>query len=103
MTPPIRGTIHTLTEFPKEAAELTLREALEWWKRCIKHLQNDTPLTPLENKYLNERWAFLVNAVAEREGVPTGSLSYYLAELATAEIRLAEEAALEAEAATSYQ
>lgn len=102
MTPPIRSTIHSLTEFPKEAAEMTLREALEWWKKCIKHLRGET-LNQLENKYLNERWAFLVNAVAEREGVPTGSLSYYLAELGEAEIRLADEAELESQAAQSYQ
>lgn len=102
MTPPIRGTIHALTEFPKEPEQMTLRDCLEWWKACIRHLQGQM-LTPLENKYLNERWVFLINAVAGREGVPNGSLSYYLAELATAEVQLAQEAELESESAQMYQ
>jgi hypothetical protein len=75
---------------------------MEWWKRCIRHLRGEL-LNQLENKYLNERWAYLVDAVAKREQVPTGSLSYYLAELAMAEISLAEEAELESQAAQAYQ
>lgn len=102
MTPPIRGTIHTLTEFAKPEDEMTLRDALEWWKRCIKHLDGEL-LNQLEQKYLNERWVFLVSAIAKREGVPTGSLSYYLAELAGAEVRLAAEAELESQAAQMYR
>jgi hypothetical protein len=102
MTPPIRPKIYTLTEFPKEPEEMTLRDALQWFKRCVLDGDLDTA-RPLEAKYLNERWAFLVGKVAEREGVPTGSLSYYLGELAQAEIDLAETAEIEASAAQMYQ
>jgi hypothetical protein len=58
---------------------------------------------PLESKYLNERWAHLVSLIAEREGVPTGSLSYYLGELAQAEMSLAETAEIESTAAQMYK
>jgi len=101
MSPPIRGTIHALTEFPKEPEEMLLRDCLEWWKKCIRVLQGEM-LNGLVQKHLNERWSFLVNAVAKREGVPTGSLSYYLAELASAEIRPAEEGEAESQAAQAY-
>ncbi len=102
MTAPIRPTIHALTVFPKEEKEMTLRDALEWHKGVVKVLQGET-LRPLEHKELNQRWAYLCGVIAEREGGPTGSLSYYLGELAQAEMNLAETAELESQAAQSYQ
>ncbi len=87
MTAPIRATIHALTEFPKEPGQMTLRDCLQWWKRAVSALEGVT-LSSMEEKELNTRWAFLCSAVAEREGVPTGSLSYFLGELAQAEQQL---------------
>ena len=98
MTAPIRSMIHALTEFPKEPAEMTLREALEWHKRAVRTLTGEV-LRPLEHKELNERWVHLIGVLAEREGVPTGSLSYFLGELAQAEMNLADIADAEAKAA----
>lgn len=89
MTQPIRTLVFALTEFEKEAEDMTLRDCLEWYKKIINKL--DT-IRDLESKYLNERWSFLCSAVGEREGVPTGSLSYFLGELAQAEINLGEAA-----------
>ena len=98
MTAPIRATIHALTQFDKEPGEMTLRDCLQWWKRTVVVLEGQT-LSGMETKELNGRWAFLCNAVAEREGVPTGSISYFLGELAQAELAL--KAAGEAEAAAN--
>jgi hypothetical protein len=87
MTSPIRALVHTITEFPKDPEVMTLRDCLEWWKRAVATLEG-TSLSSMETKELNERWAFLCNAVAGREGVPTGSVSYFLGELAQAEMQL---------------
>ena len=95
MTSPIRALVHAITEFPKEPGRFTLRDCLQWWKRAVETLEGTT-LSSLETKELNERWAFLCNAVAEREGVPTGSISYFLGELAQAEMTLKATGDLEA-------
>ncbi len=95
MTAPIRATIHALTVFSKEPGEMTLRDCLQWWKRAVETLEGTT-LSSMEEKELNERWAFLCNAVAGREGVPTGSISYFLGELAQAEMTLKAAGDLEA-------
>lgn len=80
--------VHVATAYDLgEPEEYTLRECLEWWKRCVALLEGVT-LSRLETKELNARWVHLCNAVAEREGVPTGSLSYFLGELAQAELQL---------------
>ncbi len=87
MTSPIRATIHALVEYPKEPGEMTLRDCLQWWKRAVETLEG-VALSSMEQKELDTCWAFLCNAVAEREGVPTGSMSYFLGELARAEMTL---------------
>lgn len=97
MAQPIRPRVYALTEFEKEPEQMTLRDCLEWYKGVIRGVEGI--IRGLESKYLNERWAFLVDAVAKREGVPTGSLSYYLAELAQAELDLQAVGQAEAEAA----
>ena len=96
MTSPIRAVVHVLTTFTKPAEDFTLRECLQWWKKSVEVLEGMT-LSSMESKELNSRWAFLCNAVAEREGVPTGSLSYFLGELAQAEMTLKVSGDLEAQ------
>lgn len=98
MSAPIRSEVYVLTEFPKDEADMTLRDCLQWFKRAVIELDGIS-LNALENDYLNERWAFLVNAVAEKQGVPTGALSYFLGELAQAEIALKAVGDVEAEQA----
>lgn len=94
---PIREDIHIAVAYD-EPEKFTIREAIEWWKRCVRASENLGQATSMEIRYMNERWVGLVAAIAEREGVPTGSLSYFMGELATAEMRalhLAKEAAEE--------
>lgn len=93
---PIRGAVHTVVDFgDKEPEEYTMREAIEWWKKCARVGEIIGVPTQLEHKLLNERWAYLCKKLGEREGVPQGALSYFLGELAQSEIaalRLAEAA-----------
>ncbi len=96
MTAPIRALVHAITELPKEPGEMTLRDCLQWWKRAVETLEG-AALSSMETKELDQTWAFLCNAVAEREGVPTGSISYFLGELAQAEMALKVSGDLEAE------
>ncbi len=87
MTSPIRALVHTVSAFTKPEAEYTLRECIQWWKRAMQTLEG-VALSSMEQKELNQRWAHLCGAVAGREGVPTGSVSYFLGELAQAELAL---------------
>ena len=86
---PIRADIHTAVDY-KDAKEMTLREAIEWWKNGVRVGRSIGSLNMMEEKYLNERWAGLVQDLADREGVPAGALSYFLGELAQAEMRSIE-------------
>ena len=90
----VRGLIYTVTDFPKEAQTMTLREAVEWFKGIAANVKNPNFA---ETKYMNQRWATLCTAIAEREGVPPGYMSYVLNELAVSEMQVAEQAVVDAE------
>lgn len=81
---------------------MTLRQAIEWWKRAqgimLHMVEEFGTLTAAESRYVNQRWAALCKAVAEREGVPAGALSYFMGELAGAELRALQSAREAAEA-----
>lgn len=97
MTTPIRASIHVLGEFSKDDEDMTIRDAIEWFKRAVRGTTGE--LSAMEHRELNGRWAHLAEVIAKREGVPAGSLSYFMGELAQTEIRLADTVADEAEAA----
>jgi len=90
----VRPKIHVLTDYAKDPSLYTHREAMEWWKNCIKGIGGDA-VTTAESNILNSRWAVLVTAIADREGVPPGYLSYSLGEMAQTEMRLGEVASAE--------
>lgn len=102
MTPPIRPAVHALVEFSAEPEQMSLRDAIEWWKSCVRAAEPLGQLTAQEEKYMNQRWGVLINAVAKREKLPAGMLSYFLGETAQTEIRLKEVAEDELHAATEY-
>lgn len=87
---PIRGEVHAVTEFGMEVEDMILRDAVEWYKKAFAVLRALPAPTSMEVKYINQRWVHLVDTIAKREKVPTGSLSYYLGELAQAEGRVVE-------------
>ncbi len=94
MTTPIRQSIFVLAELPEEPENMTIREAIEWFKRAAK--APVTELNGMEIKELNGVWGHLCSRLAEREGIPSGSLSYFMGELAQTEMHLAETATREA-------
>lgn len=85
MSSPIRQFVFEVTDW--QGGEMTLRQAIDWWKRCVVVGTQYGTLTPMESRYMAKRWAALCHDIAKREGVPEGSLSYYLSELAEAELR----------------
>ncbi len=97
MTTPIRQSIFVLAELPEEPEQMTIREAIEWFKRAARAQVGQ--LSPMEMKELNGVWGHLCNRMAEREGIPSGSLSYFMGELAQTEMRLSETVTEEAKAA----
>ena len=96
---PIRPEVHTLVDF-ESPETMTLRQAPEWYKRLVR-AELGVP-TAMERQYMNERWAILVTAIAKREGVPAGHISYWLSELVEVENRLLTTATGEAAAALAY-
>lgn len=97
MTTPIRSSIFVLAKLPDKPEETTIREAIEWFKRAVRGT-NDA-LSGMEYKELNGAWAHLAEAIAKREDIPSGSLSYFMGELAQTEMRLTETVEDEANAA----
>ena len=98
LTPPIRETVHIAAGWDQNK-DYTLREAIEWYKSAMIDLKTLGPLTSMEMAYINKSWVELAFKMADREGVPSGSLAYYLAELANTEINLSEQANLDSETA----
>lgn len=92
----VRPEVVAATDFSKKPSEYTLREAVEWFKRCVR--LNIAP-TKAETDLLDSRWSVLAQAMADRESVPAGYLSYMLSELGQMELRMGEVASAEAEAA----
>ncbi len=97
MTTPIRASIFVLTELPEEPEDMTIRQAIEWFKRAVQGVTGD--LSGMERKELDGTWVHLAEKIARREGIPTGSLSYFMGELAQTELRLADIVTEEANAA----
>ena len=102
MTPPIRPAVHALVDFSGEPETMTMRQAVEWWKSCVRAAEPLGQLTAMEERYMNTRWGVLIQAIATREQLPAGMLSYFLGELAQTEIKLKEVAEAELGAAMEY-
>lgn len=103
MTPPIRAQVHVLVDFPwDDPGQATLREGIEWFKQFVRGCEPLGMLTALEQKTADERWALLCGAIAETQGVPSGMLSYFMGEVAQAEMNLARTAEQELAAAQMY-
>ncbi len=98
-TSPMRPVLFTITQ---RMGIVTLRQAVEWYKRVYEECAPLGDLTGRELAYVNEEWAELVKQLSEAQGVPSGHLSYWLNELATGEINLAKAAKEEGKAATDY-
>ena len=96
---PLRPALFTITQ---RMGIVTLREAVEWYKRVYRETGPLGNLTGRETAYINEEWAELCKQVAESQGVPAGMLSYWLNELATNEIQLERTAQAEGIAAQEY-
>ena len=90
-TSPMRPILFTITQ---RMGIVTLRDAVEWYKRVYYETQPLGDLMGKELEYINQEWAAVCTELAETQGVPPGHLSYWLNELATGKINLAK-AALE--------
>lgn len=95
----MRPILFTLTERDEI---VTLRDAVEWYKKVTRGAAPLGMLTGLETKYVNEQWAEVCKELAEVQAVPAGMLSYWLNELAINEIKLADTALEEGASAISY-
>jgi hypothetical protein len=93
---PIRPIVHSLTELPRPAEEMTLRDAIEWTKTIVR--QAPPVPTGSERQMMDGAFVQLMKAISEREGVGIGFLAGFVHEIATTEIQLLETAAREAEA-----
>lgn len=89
MTSPVRPVIQEITRFPKPPNEMSLREAIEWFKHVVR--SSPSTVSTLEEKFLNEQWTFLVEAIAKREDLPVGFLLYGLHTVVTAELTTSKE------------
>ena len=98
MSPPIRQSVHLAAEYQTEK-DWTLREAIEWYKNTVKGLDDIGPLSALEVAHLNKSWIAICQAIGEQQTVNPGSISFFLHEIAMAEVNLMETAQAEAEAA----
>lgn len=86
----IRGDIHVAVEYPKDPDQMTLRNAVEYYKRVIVVSNSVGTLANTELQHINQTWNFLMKRMAEREGIPQGWLSYLVGELARSETRAKE-------------
>lgn len=94
MVSPARAEIVALVQEATDMENPTLREAAEWFKEAVKP-RHDEPLSNLESERLDSAWKILVRKIAEREGVPTGPLSTYIAVVADQDLSLMNTAAKE--------
>lgn len=89
---PIRGDIHVAVDYPKEVEDMTLRDAVDWFKAVEDTMarleQSHGPITAMEHRYISQRWGHLMNEIAKREMLPVGNVSWMLSEIAGAERRM---------------
>jgi hypothetical protein len=92
----MRPEIDAIDRKHETSPTMTIRQAVEWWKDMMN---SGSVLTGEEIDYVNRRWGYMMNLIAEREGVPAGALSYFTSELAYRELKLLETALMEAKIA----
>lgn len=102
MTPPIRPGIFELTRFDPEPEEMTIRQAVDWFKKVARGGEKFGVLTQLEQNHINGQYGVLCKELAKAQEVPAGMLSYFVGELAQTEMQLFDVAQEEALAAQSY-
>lgn len=98
-TSPMRPILFTITQ---RMGIVTLRDAVEWYKRVWLDTRPLGDLMGKELEYINTEWAEVCKQIAESQGVPAGILSYWLDSLASQEIALAKASQEEGESAQAY-
>ena len=85
---PIRGMVHEAVDWglDKEPEDFTLGEVINWYVKVVKSLAGLGTPTQLEDKLLFERWTYLTDVVAKREGISGTALMMFLNELAAAKV-----------------
>lgn len=89
---PIRGDIHVAAELPEDPSTMTLRDAVEWHKNCVRTADRLGTATVMELRHIEQSWLHLMGVLSKREKVPQGWLGYLIGELARTEMRAAEAA-----------
>jgi hypothetical protein len=99
---PTRPQVSAIAGLSKPAREYTFREAVEWHKNIVRKWEEIGlgEASAAEAKILETSWLHLMEGIAEREGIPTTFLSYMFHTLAESELRMAQTAEAEYEAAT---
>ena len=98
MTPPIRASVNVAAEYDPDR-EWVLRDAVDWYKNTVRGLDDIGPLTAMELSHINKSWVAISQAIGKQQGINPGSISFFLHEIAMAEIQLLDTANAEAEAA----
>lgn len=80
----VRAVVHAALAYDKEPEDMTLRDAVDWYKSVV-HAVNNPNFA--EVSYINARWADLCGKMATKQGVPGSYLSYMLNELAVGELQ----------------
>jgi hypothetical protein len=71
----IRPTVKTLAALPNGFEKAPLRAIIDWYKTVVT-TPDILPLSDVEDQMVSESWVAWVKAIAAREGVPVGWLSY---------------------------
>lgn len=101
MTQPIRPIVTAICELSKAPEEYTFREAIEWWKSVARNDDIGVP-NELEKKKMDKTFVTILEGIGKREGIIPGYMGWFLSEIAQAELKLAQTAESEAEAALEY-
>lgn len=96
-TSPMRPILFTITT--RQGDIVTIRDAVEWYKKVYIETSPLGDLTGKELEYVNGEFAQVMIELAKLQGVPAGHLSYMVNQIATDEINLAKAAFDEGESA----
>lgn len=66
-------------------ANYTIRQAIDWYKKVYRNIQDNDPIADVEGEFINTQFGVVIRRTAKGQKLPLGPLGQFVASVAIAE------------------